>query len=128
MANEYDYTLTIDPGETPSVYARVANASGTAYTQASLSSISYTLIKLSDESVVVAANNLTISSVVFDTLQTWPTDLAPDSTGYNFLHRPAASAVDDENEAYEARYTFTDTSSIVSLLRVKIVTRSLPGA
>lgn len=123
----YDYTMEIDPGETPSVYSRVTNPAGTAYTQSGLSTISYKLIKLSDESTVTGPTALTISSVVYNTMQAWPEDSSPDSTGYNFLHRPSAAHVADENEQYEARYTFTDTSSIVSLLRVLIKTGSLPG-
>lgn len=123
----YDFAIDIDPGETPSVYSRVTNAAGTAYTQASLASIAYKLINLRDESTVTGPTNLTVSSVVTDTLQSWPTDLAPDSTGRNFLHNPSAAHVSGENEQYEARYTFTDTGGIVSMLRVLIRTGSLPG-
>jgi len=72
--------------------ARIVDKAGTAITQATISSITYSVYLLDDQDAdsrtAVAGHNaqsLTVSDIVFDTLQTdaiW----TKDSTGYNFKH------------------------------------------
>jgi len=83
---------------------RVKSIAGAYVTQASLSTITYRVDEYASQedaetttggTVITAATSLTISAVIFDTLQTAaPWDSAADSTGYNFrldlagTHRP----------------------------------------
>lgn len=67
----------------PFLMARVTNAGGTNFTQSLTSSIAYTVYNETDAVIVVTSTALTVSDVIFDTLQTdarWTVD----STGYNF--------------------------------------------
>lgn len=103
----------------------VKNDAGTDYNQAGLSSIVRKLISV-DDSTVISTTTLTISDVVYNTLQAWPTSGdAPDEDGFNFLDRFTVP------EAYggrqvEYRATFTDTSSRVSILRGLVDVRAMP--
>ena len=65
---------------------RVYNTAGTDITQASLSNINYTIHDTSDDSELVSSTALTISTVVFDTLQiTAPwLNAGGEADGYNF--------------------------------------------
>lgn len=123
MTKGYDCELSINPGETPAVRAHITNDALVDFTQASFGSpgsIRYDLINLASEAYVRENQTLTAASVVFDTLQAWPDDgSTPDADGYNFLHRPTGSDF-ASGVSYEARYTFTDTNSRVSVMRVKI--------
>ncbi len=97
--------------------ARVYGNAGTAITQASLSSIGYAVTDLSDLTNPVTSGTLTISSVVFDTLQTgvrW----TKDSTGYNFLYAAPATWTPSGKRRYAYVFTFTpsDGSAVLKVL------------
>ena len=88
--------------------ARIVDANNDPITQAGISSISYAVHKV-DGTEVVESTALTVSDVVFDTLQTdsiWDTD----STGYNFKHEPGAAAFPDGDTRYRVEYLFTPAS------------------
>ena len=107
--------------------ARVYGNSAVAITQASLSGITYTVIDKTTLAVVVASTALTVSSVVFDTLQTdarW----VKDSTGYNFRHDLAAAALPDGDSTYRVEYTFTPTIAAVFKLVFEVATVNLLGS
>lgn len=80
---------------------RVQGNGGTNITQAAVSSIAYTVTRYGslddaidcvDGTAVVTSTALTVSAVVFDTLQTAaPWDSAADSTGYNFRYNSVAT-------------------------------------
>ena len=92
--------------------ARVANISGTNITQASLSSIYYSVFDMTTSQVILASTQLTIANVVFDTLQTaavWTLD----STGYNFRHDFAATCIPEGDHVYRFEYKFTPGSGEV---------------
>lgn len=74
------------------VMARITGNAGTNITQASLTSIKLRVFDLDDDGAEVGAEaTLTISSVVYDSLQTSDPRWTVDSTGYNFLYTiPAA--------------------------------------
>ena len=101
--------------------ARVTNISGTNITQASLSSIYYSVFDMTTSQVVVAITQLTIANVVFDTLQTasiWTID----STGYNFRHDFPASAIPEGDHEYRFEYKFTPGSGEIFWQPFKIIT------
>lgn len=69
----------------PALMSRVTGNAGAAITQASLTSITLDVYSEHDGSAVAEDVDVTISSTVFDTLQTdarW----TKDSTGYNFRY------------------------------------------
>lgn len=89
--------------------ARIANASGSNITQASTTSITYSVWESGNSTAVVTSTSLTPSAVVFDTLQT-PTIWTTDSTGYNFRHDPPASALPNGGKTYTFEYRFDPSS------------------
>lgn len=92
--------------------ARVTNYTGSNVTQASLTSIHYSVYDLTSSTLTVSSTSLTVSGVVYDTLQTsaiWTLD----STGYNFLHVLPASALPDGDHVYRVDYKFTPSSGEV---------------
>lgn len=94
--------------------ARLVGNSAANVTQASLSSASVKVFDLDsdDPDTAVYTATLTISSVIFDALQTddrWTVD----STGYNFRHDMPASAFPTGSHNYRVEYKFTPTSGEV---------------
>ena len=90
--------------------ARIVGQSAAYITQASLTSI--TCKVFSRDGTNVSTPTITISTSVFDTLQTddrWDED----STGYNFRHTVAASVLTTGNETYRIEYKFTPVSGEV---------------
>ncbi len=99
---------------------RVQGNAGTNITQASITGVAYTVKRydsLDDAEAgvhgtsVVASTSLTVSTVVYDTLQTAaPWDSSADSTGYNVRYNSLAA--DRPNTASDTvwdRYQFTWT-------------------
>lgn len=94
--------------------ARVYDNTATAILQAGLSAIVYSVIDTTTGTAVTGHDgaSLTISSVVYDTLQTgaiW----TKDSTGYNFRTTLAATALPDAGRIYRIEVKFTPTSGPV---------------
>ena len=99
------------------------NTAGTALTQASFSSISYSVHDSSN--VVVSGHDaqaLTIASVVFDTLQGW----SRDSTGHNFRYTVAAGAFATGDSVYTITVKFTLTSGVVGYASYRVTTVAIP--
>ncbi len=96
----------------PTPAARMRAPDGTLLTQATTSSIE---AKVYDEQDNLRATiAVVVADVIFDTLQT-PTDDVrwhKDTTGFNFLHRPAPSSFPEPGR-YGITYTFTLTSGEV---------------
>jgi hypothetical protein len=94
--------------------ARIYGNAGTPITQATISSIT---CKVFDKNVSVETPvltpSITVSSVVFDTLQDDDPRWTIDETGYNFLHAIAATAFPTNNHIYRIEYIFTPTSGAV---------------
>ena len=94
--------------------ARMVGNAGTSVTQASLTSITCKVFDLSSATPTtsIATPTVTISSAVYDTLQTdsrWTVD----STGYNFLFTVAASILTTGDHRYRVEFKFTPTSGEV---------------
>lgn len=99
------HTFTCYEDCPPSLMARVTGRTGVAITQASLTSITLYGYNLADISNPVANGvALTVSAVVFDTLQTdarWTAD----DTGYNFRYDvPAIYAATPGQYRYEFKF------------------------
>lgn len=97
-----------------SFLARLVGHSGSNVTQASLSAITVKVFDMdsADPDTEVYSETLTISSVIFDTLQTdsrWTVD----TTGYNFLHAMSATAFPTGGHNYRVEYKFTPASGQV---------------
>ncbi len=91
--------------------ARVVGQSAANITQASLTSIACKIFDLdgATPTTAVDTSTLTVSSVVYDTLQTdarWTTD----TTGYNFRHAPAYTIFTTGGHRYRIEYKFTPVS------------------
>lgn len=104
--------------------ARVLGQDGEAVTQASLDSIVMTSMDLDDYSSVTTAT-LTISSVVFDTLQTADPRWTADQRGYNFLYAVPAAAIPSPGKTYRVGLLFTPSSGQPFALGLDVTTRRL---
>jgi hypothetical protein len=112
-----------------SLLARVVGQAGTAVTQASLTSITYKIFDtLSDTPTsAVASGTLTISDVIFDTLQTdarW----TKDNTGYNFLHTIGAGVLTKENTVYRIEYLFDPVTGENFYVVFEVTTSKIYGS
>ena len=92
MANANDIQAVVFKNGSATLLARVVGADGSAITQATISAAEYSVYLIDEydpDSLTVVSGHeaaeLTVASVIFDTLQTdaiWDVD----STGYNFKH------------------------------------------
>lgn len=99
--------------------ARVTGRDAANITQAVVSSISYKVYDLKElPPTEKASGTLTVSSVIFDSLQTdsrWT-----DSTGYNFRHEMPAASFPNGDRNYQVEYLFTPTSGEVFWVIFKV--------
>lgn len=82
---------------------------GANVTQSDVSSIQYAVINDGTKEVITSLASLTVSSVVFDTLQTddrW----TEDNTGYNFRHDVDQSVLTNPDISYRFEYKVTLSS------------------
>ena len=86
--------------------ARLLGNGGTPVTQASLASIAYTVTDLNQGTVIVTGSALTISQVIFDTLQLAPV-WTKDAVGYNFLAALPGSLFTNGGDTYQVDVVFT---------------------
>jgi hypothetical protein len=121
-----------------SLMDRIQGNGGTNITQASITSIAYTVHrypsqedaeKATNGTEVIAATALAKTSVVFDSLQTAaPWDSDADATGYNFRYdsvaadRPAVSG----GNSYWHRYDVVFTPASGAVFVVSWIVESLP--
>lgn len=91
------------------VMARVLNISGVAITQASFGTITCDVYDLTDRSQT-GDLTVTVSSAVYDTLQTGDPRWTLDTTGYNFLYMIAGTAFPEGDRTYQVEFTFNPSS------------------
>ena len=100
--------------------ARVRSSSGSYVTQATLSTITCRVSNMTTGvAVTVISPTITISTSVFDALQTdayW----TQDTTGYNFKHAMPATAFPTANNVYRVEYKFTPTSGAVFYVEFQV--------
>lgn len=92
--------------------AYVRGNAGAAIVQADISSIVYSVFDKSDLSTATATGTLTVSSVIFDTLQTPSLDAcwSKDSTGYNFGWNVPATIFATGDKTYRIEVKITPVS------------------
>jgi hypothetical protein len=103
------YAADIYEDGTPTLLARVYGTAGTPITQATCSSIAYSITDTTTNTVA-DSGSLTISAVIYDTLQTdaiW----TKDATGYNFKWTPSATYLSAPGVTYAVEATITTTTS-----------------
>lgn len=101
------YGAEIYEDGTPVILARITGAANTALTQGSVSAIAYTITDTST-STVIDSGTLTISNVIYNSLQTdavW----THDATGYNFKWSPSASSFPTGGVTYAVELQITAT-------------------
>lgn len=120
-------TIFEDGGAT--ILARIVGWDGNNLTQASLTGITYVIKNLNTDTVVVASTALTVSTVIYDTLQTtaiW----SEDSTGFNFKHHIADTVFSDGSTKYSIEYIFDPSAAgesnfvVQAILTTKSIYRS----
>jgi hypothetical protein len=93
--------------------ARILGWDGSAIEQSEVTSITCAVTNITTGSPVsVITPSITVSDVIFDTLQTtalW----TKDSTGFNFKHALPATAFPTGNNVYRVEYKFTPTAGAV---------------
>ena len=106
--------------------ARVYGNTGAVITQASLTSITCTVYNQATE-VSVSSPTVTVSTSVFDTLQTdgrWTYD----STGYNFRFEIAASVLASPNVVHIVHFIFDPTSGENYGVGFEVTTKGIFGS
>mgnify|MGYP000105578392 CR=1 FL=1 len=110
VASPFRYSVWEDTGH--SLMARIIGDDAANIQQSDISSIAYSVFDLSDTATVVTSGSLTVSNVIFDTLQTdarWDAD----STGYNFRWDIPASLFPTGGKDYRIEIAFTPTGGEV---------------
>jgi hypothetical protein len=103
--------------------ARVIGPTGSALVQADITSISVSIYDTADGSLV-ATHSLTVSAVIFNTLQNdarW----TPDNTGYNFLWICSPADLPGGNKTYRVQFTFTPASGSAFILPFEVKTTKI---
>ena len=109
--------------------ARITDTSGSAITQASVSSIAYSVFDLTSGApdTATSTGTPTVADALYDTLQTdtaW-TAAGGDSTGYNFRYVLPASAVPDGGHLYLVEYWITPTTGDPFPIRYKLLAQNV---
>lgn len=105
-ANE-PLTATVWEDASATLMARIVGIDAAAITQATISSIAYRIADRHTKATI-DSDTLTVSSVVFDTLQTdarWTAD----ATGYNFRWTLSAAQLPTGNRSVSVDLTLTTT-------------------
>jgi hypothetical protein len=121
-----------------SLMDRIQGNGGTNITQATISSIAYSVYAYDDEDKAVAGDAsgtavvedtaLTVSAVVFDSLQTAaPWDSTADSTGYNFRYNSVAADRPSGEKWHRYEIVFTPTSGAAFAVVWVVHTLALAG-
>lgn len=129
MAKTTPITGTVYEDSGAYLMARVIGNAGTMITQASLSALTYKVFDLNSDApfTPTQSGSLTVSAVVFDTLQTdarW----SADSTGYNFGHVIPAAWLTDGGHVFKIEYRFTPVSGEVFHVVFQLTTVDLLGS
>lgn len=117
------YTASINEDDDFTPIARVKNGAGTLITQASLTSITYYAYD-TGTATQTGTGTLTISSVVFDTLQTG-SNWTVDGTGYNFLATIPGTCFPDGGKVYRVEIVFNPVSGSDFTLSYDVTTVAL---
>lgn len=117
--------IEIVEGQSPFLMSYV-QVDGAAGVQADFSAGAYATYDMAAPATEITTGSLTISSVVFDTLQTdarWDVD----STGYNFGWQAPASLFPDGGTVYRVKVTLTLTGGAPVYLSWNVYARDVLG-
>lgn len=124
--NPVDVTcLTIWEDTGVFLMARMLGNAGTPVTQGTLSTILLNVFDLTDDGDLVYTTNPTISSDVFDTLQTADPRWTADAVGYNFGTTVPPEAFPEGRHEYRLEIVFTPTAGGKFALVVDVNVRNL---
>jgi len=107
-------------GVSPTVMARWRGSTGGNLKQANVTTIAYQVHDLhvsSTAGAVASSTGLTVSDVIFDTLQTderW----TKDTTGYNFRHTLGSTVFATGGHTYRVEYRLTESSTGAEVSKV----------
>ena len=119
-------TIVVYEDSSFSVMARVHD--GPDLVQADINSIEWAVYYFDDNSVHTAASQLTVSNVIYDTLQT-DSRWTEDATGYNFRHDVAHAVLTDPSRDYRLEYRFTLAGGSEFYMEpVKVVVKPMTGS
>ena len=107
-----------------SLMARILGTDGDEIVQADISTITYAVHEKVAGTEIIASTSLTISAVVFDTLQTddrWHTD----ATGYNFRMDAPVTAFPTGGTTYMVEVKFTPASGAVFHVVFEVAAQAL---
>ncbi len=107
--------------------ARIVGNDAANVTQASVSSITYQVFKRGATTDIAAASPLTVSAVIFDTLQTGD-EWTVDATGYNFKYVTDVLELPDGKSVFIFEFKVTPTSGPPFYLLFEINTLGLIGS
>ena len=111
MVNVSIPTAHVFEDTSPTWVERVVGQDAAAITQASITSIAYKVYNPdADETEVVADGTLTVSTVVYDTLQTSDSRWTKDTTGFNFLWAVPATLFPTGSKRVRVDVLFTPAS------------------
>jgi hypothetical protein len=124
--------FTVVTGNSITILAYIDGVDQDAIVQADIASAAYVLTRVDDgeelsEGTTIASGSLTVSNVVFNTLQTtygWPTRLG---AGYNFRHTLSGVNFATQNSKYYYTLTLTDQAGLPNVVRVPLVTDNPVG-
>ena len=94
-------------GAPGTVLCYVTGHDGAVITQASTSSIAYSVVDVRRPNTVVASGTIVVADTVFDSLQTSDARWTVDDTGFNFAWAQPAAIVPDGGKTYQVEITFT---------------------
>ena len=110
------------------VMARVLAISGSVITQATISSATVKVYDTDSGNALTYSATLTVSSVVYDTLQTSDSRWTVDATGYNFAYSVPAAAFAHGGRTYQVEIRLVPTSGGDIHVVVRSLTRNLIGS
>ena len=106
MASSVIEKATIYENSSVSFLARIRISSGSYLSQGVTDSITCKVFSLADTSTAVATPSITVSSVVFNSLQTSDDCWTKDTTGYNFKVTLNDSIFVDGDLTYQVEFKF----------------------
>lgn len=110
MASKANIEWMVNAGGGWSARGKIAGHTGALITQADISSITRTITDTATN--IAVTDSITVSSVVWDTLQTFTNAITGATDQYNFFNNVPASKI-PSRRTYKLQYTFTPTAGEV---------------
>lgn len=108
--------ILVNEGDQVVLLARVCDNDQSPLTQATVSAVNVRSYNQADPANYIVSDDPSVSSVVYNTLQTWPTVpgfTAPDSTGYNVRYVTPATFFPQGAQDYQVEMKLTTSASVI---------------